>query len=473
MVDMDPLFYPKSVAVIGASPDIVRDRAGFFHSLRASFKGPLYPVNPRHQEMAGLKCYASITDVPERVDYALIMLPRERVIPVLRDCVKARTRFVLIFTSGFSETGEKTLEDELLGTVRGSETRIIGPNCIGVHCSESGLVYYPPLMQKNPGNVGFFSQSGGHALNFLIRGMSLGIEFNKVVSVGNQVDLTIEDFLEYFSRDDRIKYICGYVEDIKNGERFKRIVRETVLERKKPVILWKGGRSEEGGRAIQSHTGALAVPVKMWDSAMRQLGVINAETQVEMADILMSLRMNYRPRGLNTCIAVAGGGSSVELTDALSLNGLSVPVLSGGIQEKIGTGISQVNTSTKNPIDLGMFGFAPDILVQSARFASQDPNIHVMLVCQYPEIAKFMVKDLWDASVDKMIEGLTACEKPVVMVVPRIFQDGHAVGTVRADFMRKLTAAGIPSFPTAERAARTTRKIQGYLAYLEKNRVRI
>lgn len=472
-VNFDSLFYPETVAVVGASPDIVRDRAGFFHSLRECFAGRLYPVNPRHEEMLGLKCYARVSDIPERIDYAIVMLPREKVAGVLKDCVDAKTRFVLVFTSGFSEIGDVERENELMQILAGGQTRMIGPNCIGAHCPERGLAYYPPMMTKSPGNVAFFSQSGGHALNYLLRGLSLGVEFNKVISVGNQADLKIVDFLEYFACDERVKYICGYIEDIKQPERFKRAVEFTVLEKKKPFILWKGGRSDAGLRATQSHTGAMAVPVKIWDGAMAQMGVINAESQDEMSDLIQAFGSNFRPRGLNACIAVAGGGSSVELTDVLCVNGLQVPELSPEVQALIGDGLSRVNTSTKNPIDLGMFGFAPDVLVRSAERAARDPNIDIIAICQYPEIVRFMVKDLWDASVDAMIKGLTNLTKPVVMIMPKIVHNRADVEEVRSSFIRKLSTAGILSFSDAGRMARTTVKVHGYLRYMEKHGIEV
>lgn len=473
MVDLNPLFYPETVAVIGASPTIVRDRAGFFNSLSQCFKGNLYAVNPNYDEIQGVRCYPRITDVPERVDYAYIMLPFDKVNGVLRDCVKAKVRFVLIFSSGFSEIGNKELEDELIVTIKEGDTRIVGPNCIGAHCPESGVVYYAPLMTDEIGDVGYFSQSGGHALNFLIRGLSLDIKFNKVISVGNQADLTIEDFLEYFASDEKISYICGYVEDIKDGERFTNLAREIILERKKPLILWKGGRSEEGARATQSHTGAMAIPTRVWDSIMNQLGIINAETQEEMADILLALRLGFKPRGLHTCIAVAGGGSSVELTDALSLNGLSLPILSPEVQEKIARDISQVNTSTKNPIDLGMFGFFPKIFVNSAIEAARDPGIDIVMVCQYPEMSRFMIKELWEENVRIMVEGFLKVEKPVVIIVPRVFQNNPDIEIIRSGFIKKLTEAGIPSYPTAERAARAARKINRYLQFMQRHGIEV
>jgi acyl-CoA synthetase (NDP forming) len=395
------------------------------------------------------------------------MLPREKVSATLTECVSAKTRFVLVFTSGFSEMGDNELEDEFLSILKGSETRMIGPNCVGAHCPERGLVYLPQIMRDVPGDVGFFSQSGGHALNFVIRGISLGIEFNKVISVGNQADLKIADFIEYFANDEKVKFICGYIEDIKDGERFHNLITNTILRKKKPIVLWKGGRSEDGSRAARSHTGAMAVPVKIWDCIMEQMGVINAETQEEMSDILLALKYGFAPGGLHACVAVAGGGSSVELTDALNCNGVSVPILTPEVQVMIGEGISQVNTSTRNPIDLGMFGFAPDIFLRSVEKAAKDPGIDFVVVCQYLEIIHSMVKDLWDVCIEKMIEGLSHVSKPVIMIIPRVIHNRPDVEALRMDFMGRLDKAGILSFDDAGRAARLVVKIERYMRFME------
>lgn len=468
-VNLDPLFYPGSVAVIGASPNVIRDRAGFFYSLKECYKGKLYGVNPKYKDIEGVPCYPNVVDVPERLDYALIMLPREKVNDVLKDCVIAKVKFVLVFTSGFSEMGEYGMEEELLETIRGSETRIVGPNCIGPHCPEQGLAYYAQLHRDVVGDVGFFSQSGGHALNFTIRGLSIGLNFNKVISLGNQADLKIEDFIEYFGEDDRVKYICGYAEDVKDGERFKRVARRIVLEKKKPLVLWKGGRSRDGARATSSHTGAVAVPTKVWDSVMEQLGVINVETQNELADVMIALKLGFRPTGRNVVIAVAGGGSSVELTDGASLNGLFVPLLAKDIQKKIGEKISSVNTSTGNPIDLGMFGFAPDIFIRSMALAAEDPNIDIVMGCQYPEMVKAMAPEAWDASVNLLVEGISKVKKPTAMILPRIYQNSPEAESARAEFTERLREVGIPAFPSAARMARAAVKIQKYLDFMVKH----
>ena len=467
MIDFTPLFCPRSVAVIGASPNIVRDRAGFIHSLSECFQGRLYPINPRHTEIDGRPCYPTITEVPDVVDYVLIMLPREKVADALRDCVQARVRFVLVFTSGFSETGDTELEAELLEILKGSETRMIGPNCIGAHCPERGLLYYPQMARGVPGNVGFFSQSGGHALNLLVRGLSSGVDFNKVISVGNQADLKIVDFIESFADDARIDTICGYIEDIKDAERFHRIVRDTVLKKKKPIVLWKGGRSADGARATQSHTGALAAPVKVWDGVMAQMGVINVETQDEMLDVLLALKFGFSPQGLRACIAVAGGGSSVELTDAFNANGVSVPELSPEVQASIGTDLSRVNTSTRNPLDLGMFGFAPNVLGEAAERAARDPNIDFIAICLYPEIVQIMVKELWDVFVDKMLEIFPRISKPLVVIMPQLLYHQPEVDALRTSFVQKLNRAGILAFTDAGRAARMAVKIHRYRRFME------
>jgi acyl-CoA synthetase (NDP forming) len=473
MINLDSLFYPRTIAVIGASPDVVRDRGGFFNSFKDKFKGTLFAVNPKYTDIRGVPCYSRITDIPEPVDYAVIVLPREKVPQAMEDCVAAKAKFVLVFSSGFSEAGEKELEQSLMDALKKGETRMIGPNCIGIHAPEKGVLFYPSLPDDTQGEIAFFSQSGGHALNFLIRGVSSGLEFNKVVSVGNQADLKIEDFLEYFAEDDKVKYICGYVEDIKQGERFKKLARHIILEKKKPLVIWKGGRSVEGARATLSHTGAIAVPTRIWDSVMDQLGVINAETQIEMLDILICLKYGFKPRGLNALISVAGGGSSVELTDAVSTNGLSVPTLSEEIQEKIGATISRVNTSTANPVDLGMFGFDPKIFVATAIEGEKDPNIDLLVLCQYPEMVRAMAKDFWDYIEATMIDGLKDLKKPAVMVIPRLLHNNPELEVIRTRFTGKLATVNIPAFPNAERPARAAYQINKYVNFMKNHGITI
>ena len=467
MINLDPLFAPRTIAVIGASPDVVRDRGGFFNSFRECFKGKLFAVNPKYTDIMGVPCYPRVTDVPEKIDYAVIMLPREKVAPVLEDCVAAGVKFVLVFSSGFSETGDKTLENQLVDILKKGKTRMVGPNCIGIHSPSNGVVYYPAVNSANQGNIGYFSQSGGHALNFVIRGVSSWLDFNKVVSVGNQTDLKIEDFMEYFAEDDNIKYICGYVEDIKDGERFKRLARKIVLEKKKPLIIWKGGRSEEGARATLSHTGAIAVPTRIWDSVMEQLGVISADTQVEMADILLCLTYGFLPRGLGTLISVAGGGSSVELTDAVSSSGLSVPTLTDHVQEIIGKNLSRVNTSTNNPVDLGMFGFDPAIFVHTAVEGAKDPNIDLVVLCQYPEMVRAIAKEFWEYIEKIIVDGLKQLGKPTVMVIPRLVLHNPDLETIRTEFTKKLATVNIAAFPNAERPARAAYKINKYINFMK------
>jgi acyl-CoA synthetase (NDP forming) len=222
-----------------------------------------------------------------------------------------------------------------------------------------------------------------------------------------------------------------------------------------------------------SHTGAIAVPTRIWDSVMDQLGVINAETQIEMLDVLLCLKYGFKPRGLRALISVAGGGSSVELTDAVSSNGISVPTLADDVQEKIGSTISRVNTSTANPVDLGMFGFDPKVFVGAAVEGEKDPKIDFLVLCQYPEMVQAMSRDFWDYIEQTMSEGLKGLTKPAVMVIPRLLHNSPELEAIRASFTRRLAAANIAAFPNAERPARAAYKINRYLNYMKNHGITI
>jgi acetyl-CoA synthetase (ADP-forming)/acetyltransferase len=197
------------------------------------------------------------------------------------------------------------------------------------------------------------------------------------------------------------------------------------------------------------------------------MGVINVETQDEMLDVLLALKFGFSPQGLRACIAVAGGGSSVELTDAFNANGVSVPELSPEVQVSIGTDLSRVNTSTRNPLDLGMFGFAPNVLGEAAERAARDPNIDFIAICLYPEFVQIMVKELWEVFVDKMLEIFPRISKPLVVITPQLLYHRPEVDALRTSFIQKFNRAGILTFTDAGRAARMAVKIHRYRRFME------
>jgi len=292
-MDLQRLFSPESVAVVGASPHLGGGKMPYYQIFQmAGYKGRLYPVNPKYTEISGVKVYPTLDDIPEPVDLAIVGVPAGKALETVEAAARKGIKFIHFFTSGFSEIGNVELEKAMLKAAHKGGTRIIGPNCIGVHCTGSAVTCDVP---KSPltgiGKVAFLGQSGGMTHNFMRMANSRKLELNKVVSYGNQIDLKVEDYLEYLADDDTVRVIAAYIEDIKNGRRFIEALKKTTA--KKPVVILKGGITEQGARAAASHTGAMAASHEIWTAVMRQNHGIEAVNFEQMVDLtMMSLRLH-------------------------------------------------------------------------------------------------------------------------------------------------------------------------------------
>jgi acyl-CoA synthetase (NDP forming) len=474
MPDLHDLFYPRNIALIGASPDEVRDRLPFQSTLMAAgYEGDIYPVNPKHTEVMGIKCYPAVKDIPDQVDLGVIMVRAQRVHDALRDCVAAGMKYVVVCTSGFKEIGDEKAQEELLDIIEGSKTRIIGPNCIGVYCSESRVTLPGNRRVGGVGEVGYTSQSGGHALTFNFMGSSRGIRFNKIVSLGNQSDLAHQDFIEYFASDEGIKVICCYLEGLKGGADFFRVVRRVTPQ--KPVIIWKGGNTEDGMRATASHTAALATPTAIWDSAMRQLGVISVDSIEELADTTLAALYLPLPRGNRTAIVVPGGGNSVELTDGCARNGLSVPPLKSRTQDRIFEVIPFRNTSAANPVDLGAFGRMLDVYGHVVKAVADDPSTDILMlhfvVNNFPRRSPVGDREAYVKALTEILGELKkGCDKPIVCVLPRVVENRAELEGERIDFVARVHKIGIPTFSTVEKASLALHRLWRYREFLKSTR---
>ncbi|MCP4680703.1 MAG: hypothetical protein GY864_00030, partial [Desulfobacterales bacterium] len=223
---LERLFYPRSIAVVGASPNFSNGKMPYYQLLQIrGYKGALYPVNPAYAEIKGKKVFPSLEDIPDDIDLAIVSVPVKKSFETFQSAVKKKVRFVHFFTSGFSEIGNIELERNMVRLARESGTRIIGPNCLGVLCTESNVNFSFKIKQNEQGTVAFLGQSGGISDNFLSIANCRSIPINKAVSYGNQIDLQVEDFLEYFLTDDTVKVISAYIEDVKNGEAFLEILK--------------------------------------------------------------------------------------------------------------------------------------------------------------------------------------------------------------------------------------------------------
>jgi acyl-CoA synthetase (NDP forming) len=328
--ELEPLFNPRSVAVIGATNNWSKWGFSTFASLLDGFKGKIFPVNNNEEEVLGHKAYRRVTDIPddEPVDLAVFVIPAEAIPSVMEDCVKKGIRAGVIISAGFAETGQegKRLQDEVLRIARKGNLRFIGPNCMGFWSASSNLkAFMFPLPVRN-GPIAFVSQGGNVGATVVTTGYIRGIGFHRYISCGCTADIQIEDYMEHFGNDEEVKVILAYIEGLNDGQRFIEKVRRITL--RKPVIVLKPGKTEAATKAITSHSGALAGSSELYDSAFRKAGVIRVDTAEELLDVAIGFLTQPLPKGGNVAIITPGGSYGVISADACASLGLNVVRLS-------------------------------------------------------------------------------------------------------------------------------------------------
>jgi acyl-CoA synthetase (NDP forming) len=333
---IERIFNPGSVAIVGVSNKDYNLGYRWLKSLQDAGFPTLYPVNPKGGEMLGLKVYPSITDIPDEVDLAILLIPREAVPQVARECARKRVKGIVLYTSGFRETGTegRKLEEEIVKAAREGGTRVVGPNCLGPYNPSAKLItqYHYPF-PRNAGSVGVISHSG-FLFNYLVSSVAAtGIGPSKGISCGSDCDLSFVDFLEYLGQDHQTKIIVAYLEGVEDGARLLTVARE--VSRQKPIIILKGGETEIGKETSASHTGTLAVPAVIWDTLCRQTGIISVDSFEQMIDALIALSYLPRPKGKRVCVIAAPGGIAVSAADACSKLGLALPKLSKETQQQL------------------------------------------------------------------------------------------------------------------------------------------
>jgi len=379
LAKLDYIFYPRTVAVIGAS-----DSDGFSQAMMGTrIREDLFLVNPKYKELHGKRCYASILDIEGEIDYVVIAVPALLVPRVLGECIEKGAKTVHVFTAGFSETGSeerKILEDEVREIARG-KVSLIGPNCMGICCPKSGLAFVPDILTEE-GPVGVISQSGTFAEQFLSIGKLRNVKFSKVISYGNAIDLDCPDFLEYLTYDPDTKVIALYIEGTKTGERLKTALSEAA--KLKPVLALKGGVSEHGRRAASSHTGSLAGSPEIWSSLFKQAGAVQVGDFDELLDAALALSCVPLPAGKGTAIITNSGGFSVVETDLCVKAGLEVPQFTKETIAELRKMVPIAGTSINNPLDAwpiyyNMTGTA-GTLADAIKAVSHDKNIHAIVL---------------------------------------------------------------------------------------------
>jgi len=351
---LDDIFHPRSIAVVGASagPDNIHTRMFLEPLILSGYKGGLYPVNPRFDQIMGLKAYPSILDIPGPVDHVTSLVPAAATPQLLRDCVARGVKTIQLFTAGFSEIGEENgtrLQQELVGIARSGGVRLLGPNCVGIYCPGSRISYCLDF-PREAGRVGFIAQSGGYTYLAVRMGASRGVHYSKTVSYGNASDINEADLLEFLMDDAETDIIAAYIEGTRDGQRLLRVITEAAA--RKPVIVIKKGRTEAGKRGASSHTGALAGDDRVWDTAIRQAGAIRVEDVDEMLDLLVTFLFMPVPRGKRVAVVGGGGGAGVRASEECEAAGLRLPVISDELRRELNRFFPLAGSMLRNPVDI-------------------------------------------------------------------------------------------------------------------------
>ncbi len=392
---MKSLFEPSSVAVIGASRE--PGKLGYEilkNIIDAGFKGKLYPINPKADEILGLKCHPSIKDIPGEVELAVIIVPARFVPSVISDCGAKGVKAAVVISGGFSETGEAgaQLERQLVEAARKAGIRVIGPNCQGLNSTAVGLCASWPLV-RTKGPISVISQSGTVLAALACWAEEDGIGISKIVALGNKCDVDEIELLEYLADDPETKVIALYIEGTRDGRKFVEVAREAT--RRKPVLVLKGGRTAKGAEAVKSHTRSLAGMDAVFDAAFRQAGVIRAASVEDLYDACKALPTLPRPAGKNVAIVTSSGGAGILATDACEELGLNVVELPGEVNDALQEKLPP-ECILRNPLDLT--GSATSEMydaVASALVSSEKVDSVLMIVGDpMPGIAEVILKNL-------------------------------------------------------------------------------
>ena len=461
---LENILHPKSITVVGTSD---KGRGGGFITplLEQGFKGDIYPVNPKYEEVMGMKAYPRIKDIPGEVDFVISSIPSSGVLEMIDDCAIKGVKGIHMFTARFSETGRKEgaeLEKEVLRRVKQSGIRLIGPNCMGVYYPDMGIAFNMSMPLES-GRVGLASQSGQAVMEIVMTAAQRGIRFSKAISYGNALDFNECDYLEYLTQDQQTDIILMYIEGVRDGKRFPKVLQAAA--KVKPVIIVKGGRGNAGARAIASHTASMAGSRELWQAVVDQAGAVSAADLEELVDIAVAF--NFLPRMTRNHVGVAGGGggSSVLAADLCEEAGLDVYPLSDSIRAELKERGSDIWDWISNPADFSIaMGDRSKATMVIETMADSPDYDFVMVFVHGPWRSSPKPFDLDEHL--KIFKLHFRDQKPFVVVFDDRPRGGGKVAAEHMDMMdqikSRIIADNIPSVPTLGRAAQSVSKMIQY-----------
>jgi acyl-CoA synthetase (NDP forming) len=440
MDSISRLLKPRSVAVIGASADPAKTAGRPIAYLKKlGFAGDIFPVNPKVDQIDGLRCYSDIATLPSVPDVGIVLLGAERAHLAVRELANLGCAAAIVLASGYTETGEEgAARQQQLREAAGS-MRILGPNTIGlVNLTDNIMLSATGALEMDHfpvGNMGVVSQSGGILGSLLSRAAARGIGLSKLISTSNEVDLELADFIDHLADDPATKVIALYIETVRNPEKFRTACLKAA-KAGKPVVAFKIGRSEAGARAAVSHTGAMAGADKMYDALFRQVGVIRAQNFSDLLDIPAALSTGRQLRGNRIAILTSTGGAGTLVSDDLGIANFDTPAP----DEATASALRALNSGTeavldRNPIDVTLAGLRPDLLRGAIKALLASPTYDALVIVvgssglAKPELMAGAIQDC-----------LPNSDKPVFAYIS---PHAPAVGKL-------LTERGVPAYVAAE-----------------------
>ena len=435
---LESFFEPHSVAVVGASRESGKVGHDVLRNLiQYGFEGAIYPINPKADEILGLKCFASIRDVPGEVELVVVVVPARFAVQVIEDCAAKKVRAVIIITAGFKETGREgaELERQVVKIARQSNMRIVGPNCLGLISTASKLNASFAAGMPEKGDIAFLSQSGAFGTAILDWAIGEHIGFSKFISVGNKADVDETALIEAIGADDESSVLLGYVESIQHGSDFMRVAR--AVTKHKPVVLFKSGRTAAGAQAASSHTGALAGSDNAYAAAFRQSGVLRASDVVDMFDWGLAFSFQKYVQGPKVALVTNAGGPGIITADAIEKSSLTMASFSKSTIDTLREALPPT-ANLYNPVDI--IGDArPDRYDVALRAVLGDPGVDGAIVILTPQTVTDPL-----GTADVVADAAAETDKPVLAC--------YMGGTRTVDGFKRLMARRVPVYPFPERA---------------------
>jgi len=439
---LNHIFYPRTIAVVGVSSDPKKIGAMCLRSLLdGGFKGKIYGVNPNLTELWGLKLYPSVSSIPDDVDLAIVVIPAEQTVPVVEECASKGVKGTIMLSSGFKELGSKAglnLEDKIRDIANRAGMKIVGPNCLGIVNPKANLnaTFLTELGLNKPGSVALITQSGAMSLHITNALTTENVGISKLVSVGNRANLHFDEVVEYLAQDKETKVIALYIEGIERARQLMQVARRVV--KKKPIIAYKCGRSQELDKASLSHTGALVGNYELYRAAFTQAGIIGVNDLTELVDVAKALAFQPPAFGNRVAVMSSGAGPGMVISDRCHRLGLRLAEFSAATYRSLRKLVPPLNP-VDNPVDVAIAARYYDISMEMLKLVMEDEGVDMVdgATVVPTNQAKFL---------EALVSTSKCYKKPIVacLVYPLSEQDEK--------LLKMVDEGRVPVYPFPDRA---------------------